>query len=72
MKVLKEGRVNNPMIGRITCKLCGAELEITPEDCDRTEIDFNIWFKCPCCEQRSVVHAREVGILFWYNIKDTK
>lgn len=42
MKVLKEGYVDNPMVGRTICKLCGAELEIMPEDCDRTEIDFNI------------------------------
>ena len=72
MKVLKEGCVHTPKVGRITCKLCGAELEITPEDCERREIDFFIWFKCPCCEKRSFFHAREVGKIFWSNISLTK
>lgn len=57
MKVIKEGKeIKGTM--RVTCKICGAELEIQAGDLkkesDEITNDLTIYsYECPCCRNRN-------------------
>ena len=63
MKVIKEGKkIQDTM--RVTCKTCGAELEIQAGDLKKSSNRFEpttYYYTCPCCRRTNYLRYSDLS-----------